>query len=864
MELLEREGVLTALSDHFALASRGQGRLVLLGGEAGIGKTAVLDNLAGATFSVADVLVGYCDPLSTPRPLGPLIDMAAGLDARVRRELERASDGTGGISEVCRSVLESLGVGPPKVLIFEDVHWADEATLDLLCLLARRIDHLAVLVVASYRDDEIGPAHPLRVLLGHLAGVPAVYRCVVEPLTLAAVARIAAGRQFDVAELHRVTGGNPFFVTEVLAAGGDGIPATVAAVITGRLASVTPAARHTMEVVAVIGSPAPMPLIGALVEDAAGTVGELLGAGLLQPMGDGVGFRHELARMATLGTIPAYARARLHAHVLRTLHAEPGRREDTALLAHHADAAGDTDAVLEYAPLAAARAEALGAHREAAAHYRRALRCGASLPSDRRAALLEGLARASLLAGQLTDTVLALERAIRLRRDLGDRLQEGADLRWLSFVFWPLARCAEAHRTGEQAVRILEGLAPSRELAWACVNMCQLSAYGQDGIAITAAYADRAVVLAERFTDPEIEWQARFHLALARYSSVGDEALAGQACADMELARAATLDAGLIEAAAFMAMLTTIYAGIHRDSERVSSAIELLETHSRNRDILLYLTCGRGHRTLSLLHRGCWEQAAEVADTVLDHPSPPPIARMVPLVVLAMIRARRGDPEVWALLDEALSTFEPTGWTLLICAARAEAAWLSGDQPQARIEARRGLDAATAHTDPWITGELARWACLAGGQCPPVRAAPPFALELAGDWAGAATAWEQLGCPYDAGLARLGGDVPVLIKALTTFEILGARPAAAMARLRLRAQGASVGTRGPRTGTRANPYGLTARQLEILQLLREGLTGLHVATRLQISPKTTDNHISAILAKLNVRSRAEAITKLGE
>lgn len=141
------------------MAARGQGRLILLRGEAGVGKTAVLSSFAGRVRSVADVLVGGCDPLSTPRPLGPLVDVAAGLGVAVQRELERANAGPGRVTEMLRCVMDALGVGRPKVLIFEDVHWADEATLDLICLLGRRIERQATLLVASYRDDEIGPSH---------------------------------------------------------------------------------------------------------------------------------------------------------------------------------------------------------------------------------------------------------------------------------------------------------------------------------------------------------------------------------------------------------------------------------------------------------------------------------------------------------------------------------------------------------------------------------------------------------------------------------------------------------------------------------------------------------------------------------
>jgi DNA-binding CsgD family transcriptional regulator len=862
MVLLERDSVLTALWGHLALAARGQGRLVLLRGEAGVGKTAVLSAFAGRACSVADVLVGGCDPLSTPRPLGPLMDVAVGLGAAVRRELERANGGPGRVAEVFRCVMDALGCGRPKVLIFEDVHWADEATLDLMCLLGRRIECQATMLVASYRDDEIGPSHRLRVLLGNLAGVSAVHRCAIDPLSPHGVARLAAGRRIDIEELYRVTGGNPFFVTEVLAAGDEGIPATVAEAVAGRMGKVSPAARGAAEVVAVIGSGAPVGLVAALVDDAADAIEVLLGAGVLRAMGGAVGFRHELARMAVLDTIPDFRRTALHAQVLDRLCADPATRDDHALLAHHAELAGDRDAVLAYAPPAAVDAAALGAHREAAAHYGRAVRFGSSLPPHRRAMLLELLGRECVLASQLVEGINATQAALELWRALGDRLREGDNLRWLSFILWPAGRTTECKQAAQQAVRVLETLPPSRALAWAYVTMCQLSAFNQYGVAVTEDFAQRALSLGERFEDAEVMGQVRFHLAAARFlcaeDGPGDNSWEG-----METARVGTLEAGLVEPAAFMAMMMGALATLHRDNERGSLALDLLETHSLDCDMPGYLVFGRGARALGLVHRGCWEEAADLATSVLSHPSTPPMARTLPLTALALIRARRGDPQVWPLLDEALSLAEPTAWTLgPVRAARAEAAWLGGDGIRAQAEARDGLDVATSHTDPWITGELARWMHVAGGGLPPVRCAEVFAFELAGDWDAAAQAWTRMDCGYDAALARLAGDVPAVAVALQVFESLGARPAAAITKARLRAQGARYGTRGPRPGTRANPHGLTTRQLEILELVRDGLTGPQIAARLHISPKTAEHHVTAILAKLDVRSRAEAAHKL--
>jgi DNA-binding NarL/FixJ family response regulator len=138
--------------------------------------------------------------------------------------------------------------------------------------------------------------------------------------------------------------------------------------------------------------------------------------------------------------------------------------------------------------------------------------------------------------------------------------------------------------------------------------------------------------------------------------------------------------------------------------------------------------------------------------------------------------------------------------------------------------------------------------------------ATPFALQIAGDWAGAAARWEELGCPYEAARALADGDdEAALRRALAIFEELGARPMAQNVARRLRERGVQAIPRGPRPTTRANAAGLTRREAEILGLLAGDLRNAEIATRLSVSPKTVEHHISAILAKLDARTRTEAV-----
>lgn len=275
----------------------------------------------------------------------------------------------------------------------------------------------------------------------------------------------------------------------------------------------------------------------------------------------------------------------------------------------------------------------------------------------------------------------------------------------------------------------------------------------------------------------------------------------------------------------------------------------------------LYL---QGWQVAARFYRGRWDEAAQLAVTILRHPNVSAISRVMPLAILGRVRARRGDPDVWPVLDDALTL--ATGMGELqrlapVAAARAEAACLAADTARAGTEARRSLALAADHRDPWYHDELLYWV-RQGGEATTL--APwsdtPFALQIVGDWAGAAARWEALGCPYEAARALAeGDDEAVLRRALAAFEGLGARPMAQAVARRLRERGARSIPRGPRPTTRANAAGLTRRELEIAALLAADLRNSEIAARLSLAPKTVEHHVSSILAKLDARSRAEAV-----
>ena len=852
--LLERDTVLAEL-DRCRRAAARCGRVVLLRGEAGVGKTAVIARFVAGLGPEARVLRGWCDALATPRPLGPLIDMLAGLSAEQAAGVRAAID-AGDPEAIYARLVGLFSDANAWVCVIEDLHWADGATLDLVRFLARRIDALPVLLVVSYRDDEIGPTHPLAVLLGDVATSAAVTRIGVDPLSPEAVAQLAAGSGVNAGALYRLTGGNPFFVTEVLAAGPDALdgalPRSVSEAVAGRLARLSAAGRETAHAAAVCGPRASPAVVEAVCPGAAAALAECLAAGVLVADADTVGFRHELARRATAGQIPDYQRRVLHKRALTVLAEPPIDPDRLAALAFHADQAGDADAVIRYGPAAAARASVLGANREAAELYALTLHHADTIGDEQKVKWLEQHAFSSYLSGVADASVQSLRAAITLRHTLGDPLGEGDDLRWLSRMLFPLGRTAEAIEAARASLHLLDDLGSTPQLAWSLVSIAELAAFGYDPAC--ANYAARAVTLGAQLGEPALVIRARCCAALATVlcTDTGWDELEVGWCDAIAMEGQADL-AGTI--GAYICWM----AALHHDLDRAERKIAEAAPFCREQDLGGFASLVSGADALLGLHRGDWDRAASCAEDVLTGPALSPLSRFLPLIALALIAARRARP-TGSLLNEALAAAEPDDFfrSGVVWAARAEAAWLAGDDDTARAEAAAGLAVATAEADPWVVGRLQRWAHLAGA--PQLIIGDPVTLyhfEVCGDWSAAAAEWTRRGCPYDAAIAQLGGDIDAVKAALGTFRRLGARAAARRAQQRL----AHLRGRNPdlrRNDTSADPHGLTKRQRDVLVLLAAGHSDAQIATALNISPKTANTHVCAIMTKLGVNNRTQA------
>jgi DNA-binding CsgD family transcriptional regulator len=838
VELLERRDEVASLLRLVDAARHGEGGIALLRGEAGIGKSSVATVLASAVADDVRVLWGWCDNLTVPRPLGPFRDMAT-TEAELADALSAEDQGL-----ARQRVLEFLSTGRPTVVVVEDAHWADSATLDLLTLVARRVGVSRTLLVLTFRD--VPSDHPLRAVLGALP-VRSVVNVPLPPLSREAVAVLAGGRA-DVDDLHARTGGNPFLVTALLGSPGDGVPVTVADVVGATVAQLRAPERRLVELVSVVRGPVRAELVEGVEPTGMASFGAVEQVGLLRMSGGALSFRHELARAAVEEDLAQPRRRELHLRVL-----EVGQRLglSAASLAHHARQADDVESMVRLLPTAARQAAARWSHREALTHLEALEPLLPGMPDAEQAELYElWAAEEEAATGRGRGRAMA---ALALRRRLCDDRALGSALVRASRSVWTDGDFIEAGALAREAVAVLAEV-------------------GGDDLAL--AYAQAARTAVQNYQPEQADEYAEGALALAAPGGRARALALTVAGLSRNLYSYPQGSPLLVEAAEVADGLALDWEAQRARANHIETALfakdlsrarSLNDTQPARPDADSAATRWQSWTRARIdVAAGDYPSAEPAIRAVVEGSDTPASLRWHAEASLAELLVRRGDTAAAELLDRLRVRVRREGQVqdrVDVATLSAQHRWLfrrtDGAEAAEDLEILRE---AGADAPPWVTGQLALWLWLGRDlDAVPDRAPPPVRWLADGDWVRAATWFDERGLPFERAVALSCGGVDARLEALGVAQRLGALALAARLRGELRASGVTGIPRGPRRATSGNGLGLTPRQVEVLGLVADGLTNVEIADRLFLSLRTVENHVSAILTALTVTSRGEAV-----
>jgi DNA-binding CsgD family transcriptional regulator len=838
VELQEREELLAALLATFEDACKEDGRIAVIRGEAGIGKTSLARALTTTLADRAAVLWGNCDDLLTPQPMAPIWDLVDDLPAIVDPLQQRD------VRQVFRVLLEFISRGAPTVIVLEDLHTADSATLDLVAMLGRRIDQAHGLLVVTLRDDA-PPEHQVWSVLGELPSHLVEYVSPT-PLSLEAVTIIAGPKRAE--RVWQITGGNPFLVSELAMSDGHEVPISIQDSIRARLSRRTSVAQQLIELVSVVPGGADLKLIETVDPSLTKAIEEVETSGLVSVDAGVISIRHELAREAIESLLSKSRSADLHSEVLDACET---LGLDVALCAHHARLAGRVEAMLRLLPESARSALRSGSYAEAGEHLKAVRPYLRRLSPEDRAEILElGMQISLAVSGAGLDQAHA---AIVIRRELGEPIALGRSLLLGSRVASYAGNHELASKRAIEASLLLheEGSHDDRARAYA----------EESRLAMMENDLDRAVELGElalTYATPTSEARANALTNIGVSKAIWDYP-AG--VAELEESIRIGRAKGGLELEQYRATENLVsMAGSSYDFGRIEDLLRLAEIDDRPALV------NSLRRTVfqTEIDRGRLASVNASAREMLANPATHDIEGLLLSMQVAEASVKLGLPDSehwvpssWTLARESgLVQFQSTAAQSLVLLH-----WYRGvDSRIGEADLDDALDVLDRHVGvggPWQGSHLALYLWFVGkiDEVPPKFAEPVLGM-TEGRWQQSAAWFGERGVPFSQGLALSLGDVDARKRAVQVFSEIGARPHATLVRNALRSEGISgipAIARRPRS-----ELGLTARQHDVLDLLAKDLTNNEIGRRLFISSRTVEKHVAAVIDKLDVADRKGA------
>lgn len=857
MELIERARVLNNLQAKYDGVAQGEGHSVLVSGESGIGKTSFVKAFCNGLKPGARAYLGTCDALFSPRPLAPIYDILRQMKEKVTEKKGKQE----GRNELFNIFLQELALLEGTTLIvIEDIHWADEATLDFIKYFARRITQFHCLLVLTYRDNEINSRHPLRNVFGQLSP-DSFTRMPLAPLSMDAVEKMALEKGYKGVDVYRITGGNPFYVNEILASYSLGVPDNIKDSILSTYNRTSEKARQVWQILSVIPHGLEIKYLEKMEPAYRDAIQMCLDCQVLYLEKEKVFFKHELYRRTIENALSPFLRKELNKNILDLFMEDFEEDGEIERIIHHAKNANEVDVVVAYAPVAGKMASSLGAHKEAATLFLSAIEYYQGKDADKLIQLYESYAYECYLTNQNKESIIYTGKSLSLLKQKKDLEKTGASLCFLSRLWWVEGNLEKAELFASEAIDLLKGESNSKAKARAYSNMSQLKMLS-DQADDCRVYGEKAIRMSREIFDEEILCHALNNVGtmLMRSRSAYAE---GKNMLEQSLELALTNAYQDHIGRAYLNLGSC--AVVMNDFAYAGDVLEKGIAYCEKRNIGLARSFILTEKAIMKFATGDWPVALQIAEYLVRDSEISSLPRADALWLMARIQMRRGELNVIHLLHEArdivfkvmqLQSIIPVAVTIL------EYEWITGKKVLSDKELAIIYPLIKKSGNLYANNEFAFWHQQAGrGKVKLLEYFEGFQASDEKESRKAAAVWNQLGRPYEEAMLLYGGNEDDKKAAIKIVHKLGAETIYDKMKAEMRESGIKSIPRGIRVSTMSNPAHLTQRELDVLQLLKEGLQNKEIAARLFISPKTVDHHISSILFKLDVNSRTKAVNE---
>ena len=857
MELVEREEFLTLLKTQFQKIETGEGHCVFVSGEAGIGKTSLVKVFCREQKGNCNIYNGACDALFTPRPLAPLYDIMW----QVNKDFSPGNHNIEERTELFAAFFRELSNQPEnKLIVFEDIHWADEATLDFIKFFARRISQLPCLFVLTYRNDENSFGAAIRNILGQLPP-DSFTRLHLTTLSREAVSKMALDKGYNGEDVYSISGGNPFYVNEILASYSPGVPDNIKDAILSVYDQQEQGTKNAWQICSVIPEGLEINRFAKVKSSWDEGMDHCFALKIIIVKNDRIIFKHELYRRTIEESLPPFKRITLNKKILELFLASFEEENEIERIVQYAKNANENKLVVKYAPIAARQAASVGAHIEASKLFLTAIEYSEGIDEDRLVEFYEAYAYECYLTNQVKNAIVYQEKALGIWQKKDQIEQTGNSLRLLSRLWWFDGNSEEAEKYGNQAIEIFQTQSSSKAKAMAFSNMSQLKMFSEQ-IAECIAWGNKAIEIARAIKDDETLCHALNNVGASQWKVQGSRETG-------KLYLMESLDIALKNS--FHEHVARAYSNIIYscvEFKEYDLAKEFLEKgiiYCEERDLDSSKNYKRYLKSRIFLETGNWNEAVAVAENLLQNPELPGSIKIGCLTIMATVKIRRGESSALSYLNQAKKLAFKTKEhqrIIPVMIASLEYEWLTLKTITTEEELQLCMLLIQKVDNIFLNGAICFWLKKARNyENTVVELGEPYQLLQSQNIDMAARFWEQAGCPFERAFALFEGNEEQKKEALFIFQQLDAHAVAEKIKMEMRADGIKKIPRGLRESTKTNPAQLTNRELDVLQLLQKGNQNKEIAGALFISPKTADHHISSILFKLDVNSRSKAVTE---